>query len=373
MADYLDEGDSWDVYGRGKLLNEFESEVATVLGKEAGLLLHTGIMAQGIALKVWHERAGAPADAVVGLHPTSHLVLHEEDALQQLWGIASRPLGSAIECVRMEDVHAFMAALKEEEGEPSALAIVIELPQRENGGVAVPYETLVELRAWADDKGVKLHLDGARLWETRPFYKRDYSEIAALFDSVYVSFYKGLGAVVGAMLCGAADFIAEARVWARRAGGNPYHATYLADAMRCFRTRLTTFDSRLERLQSIVAALTDACPRLRFLPPVPHVPMVRIILACADEEEEEDETDELDARTRCEAAGKAAEQLAATVQLPRLRGLAGAMFAPPHLVGSPIMELTMGPLNADIDNDKWVSAFTAWIDATERCERDAKR
>jgi threonine aldolase len=67
---------------------------------------------------------------------------------------------------------------------------------------------------------VALHLDGARLWECRPFYGRDYAQIAGLFDSVYVSFYKTLGGIAGAALAGPADVIAEARVWQRRQGGN---------------------------------------------------------------------------------------------------------------------------------------------------------
>ena len=63
-----------------------------------------------------------------------------------------------------------------------------------------------------------LHLDGARLWESRPFYENArYAEIAALFDTVYFSFYKGLGGLAGGALAGPADVIAEARVWQQSA------------------------------------------------------------------------------------------------------------------------------------------------------------
>ena len=67
---------------------------------------------------------------------------------------------------------------------------------------------------------MKLHLDGARLWECQPFYARSYQEIVADFDSVYVSFYKMLHGLPGAMLAGPKDFIDEARIWMRRHGGN---------------------------------------------------------------------------------------------------------------------------------------------------------
>ena len=70
-----------------------------------------------------------------------------------------------------------------------------------------------------------MHMDGARLWESAPFYGRSYAEIAALFDTVYVSFYKGVGAIAGAALAGPADFIAEARVWQRRHGGDLVNST----------------------------------------------------------------------------------------------------------------------------------------------------
>ena len=60
-------------------------------------------------------------------------------------------------------------------------------------------------------RGVKMHMDGARLWEVQPFFDKPLSQICALFDSVYVSFYKGVAAMSGAMLLGTADFIAQAR------------------------------------------------------------------------------------------------------------------------------------------------------------------
>ncbi len=64
---------------------------------------------------------------------------------------------------------------------------------------------------WARERGTALHLDGARLWDVHaPFYRRPYAEIAGLFDSAYVSFYKGLGGIAGATLAGPADLVAAA-------------------------------------------------------------------------------------------------------------------------------------------------------------------
>src|SRR6202042_2369960 len=84
---------------------------------------------------------------------------------------------------------------------------------------------LAELSRACRARGVALHFDGARIWESQPWFDRPLSEIAALADSLYVSFYKGLGGLAGAALLGPADFIAEARLWRRRQGGTGYHLT----------------------------------------------------------------------------------------------------------------------------------------------------
>ena len=68
---------------------------------------------------------------------------------------------------------------------------MIELPQRMNGGATVLFEELAQISALCRERGVRLHCDGARLWEVAPFSGRPLPEICALFDSVYVSFYKG--------------------------------------------------------------------------------------------------------------------------------------------------------------------------------------
>lgn len=67
-------------------------------------------------------------------------------------------------------------------------------------------------------QGAAIHMDGARLWECTPYYARSPAAIAALFDTVYVSLYKGLGGLAGCCLAGAEEVIAEARIWRRRHG-----------------------------------------------------------------------------------------------------------------------------------------------------------
>ena len=74
--------------------------------------------------------------------------------------------------------------------------MLLELPQRELGGTLPTWDELVAQVTWARERGAAVHLDGARLWEATPFYDQSYDKslanIAALFDTIYVSFYKGL-------------------------------------------------------------------------------------------------------------------------------------------------------------------------------------
>jgi threonine aldolase len=93
---------------------------------------------------------------------------------------------------------------------------------REIGGQLPSWEELSAQSTWARAQDIKLHLDGARLWQCPHYYGKTLAEISDLFDSVYVSFYKDIGGISGAVLAGDRDFIAKAKIWQRRVGGNLY-------------------------------------------------------------------------------------------------------------------------------------------------------
>ena len=197
-----------DHYGRGERTERVERRVAELLGKEAAVFLPSGTMAQPIALRIWSDRRGV---RTVAFHPTCHLELHEERAYAHLHGLRARVVGDPHGLILLDDLEAIH--------EPIA-ALLLELPQRETGGLLPEWDDLVAQVEWARERGIAVHLDGARLWEAVPYYERSHAEVAGLFDSVYVSFYKGLGAMAGAALAGDADLVAEARIWQRRQGGN---------------------------------------------------------------------------------------------------------------------------------------------------------
>jgi threonine aldolase len=255
-----------DRYGTGPLIADFEAEIAALLGKEAALFLPSGTMAQPIALRIWADRSGRRA---VALHPTSHLELHEEGAYRVLHGLHGVLVGSPYQMLTLADL--------ERVREPVA-ALLLELPQRETGGQLPSWEDLTAQCAWARQRGAALHLDGARLWECRPFYERNYAAIAELFDSIYVSFYKTLGGITGAALAGPADMIAEARVWQRRQGGNLFRLfPYVLSARKALADRLGRIDAYVAHAQAVAEELA-ALPALSLLPALPQTNMFHLFI-----------------------------------------------------------------------------------------------
>ncbi len=254
-----------DNYGTGAVVEEFEREVATLLGKQAARFMPSGCMAQPIALRIWAERA---QNFHVAFHATSHLELHEERGYAELHGLEAILLGDPTRPTLAQDL----------EGLPPISTLLVELPAREIGGQMPSWDQLVELTDAARARGFKLHLDGARLWEAQVGYGRPFAEVCALFDSVYVSFYKGIGALSGAMLLGPADFIEEAAVWQRRQGGTLYSAlANIVSAQPRVSERLARLPLDHARARG-VAALFAATPGVRVLPEVPQVNMFHVFL-----------------------------------------------------------------------------------------------
>jgi threonine aldolase len=260
-----------DVYGRGSLISDFETEVAQLLGKESAVFMPSGTMAQQIALRIWSDRRHSPH---VAFHPTSHLEIHEQKGYQLLHGLHGVLVGPATGLMGLPDLDAV--------AEPLA-ALLLELPQREIGGALPAWGDLIAMLEWARLRGVFCHLDGARLWECRPFYQRPYSEIAGLFDSVYVSFYKILGGIAGAALAGPADFIAEARIWQRRHGGNLVQLyPYVLSARMGLRERLDRMEVYRDKAVEIASTLTSV-PGIRVTPDPPQTNMMHVYLSGSKE------------------------------------------------------------------------------------------
>jgi threonine aldolase len=259
-------GSQTDTYGDGGAVAELETKIAWGLGKPAAVFMPSGTMAQQSVLRVHADRRGRKT---ILFHPMCHLDWHEEQGYQRLHGLIGRPVGDQNRLMTLAELTKV--------AEPPA-ALLIELPQRDLGGQQPDWDGLVAQAGWARGRGAAVHLDGARLWESAVGYGRSHAEIAALFDTVYVSFYKGIGALPGCCVAGQEDVVAEVREWRRRMGGT-LHGMWpsAASALTCLGLRLPRFPGYLEHARAIASALSGL-PRVRVIPDPPQVPMMHILL-----------------------------------------------------------------------------------------------
>lgn len=255
-----------DVYGKGEFINGFEAEIAKYLSMEAAVFMPSGTMAQQIALRIWSERLNLKT---VALHATSHVEADEHQAYHYLHGLQTITLGTNNSAVLVKHLE----ELKEPVG-----TLLIELPMRVLGGMLPSWDELLELLNLAKSRSIKVHLDGARIWEASAFYDKPCSEICRLFDSVYVSFYKGIGGMTGSMLLGPKDFIEESRIWLRRHGGNLYTLTpYAVSAKLNFEKRINKMHEYRTRALSLAQALKEV-PGLIIKPNPPQINMFQVYL-----------------------------------------------------------------------------------------------
>jgi threonine aldolase len=203
-------GDS--VYGEDLAQNELEELAASVLGKEAAIFLPSGTMGNLVAMLVHAGRGGE-----VILEENAHIRTSETGGAAAVAGLMLRtvpgpegvPTPEEIEAViRAEDVHY-----------PRTSLICLETTHYRYGGIVPSLEAMEAVRSLADRRGIPVHLDGARIWNAAVALSVTPAVVAEHAHSVMASLSKGLGAPVGSVLAGEADFIAEARRYRKMLGG----------------------------------------------------------------------------------------------------------------------------------------------------------
>jgi threonine aldolase len=260
-----------DTYGDGGVVTDFERYIADVLGKPAAVFLPSGTMAQAATLRVHADRR---TSRTVVWHPYCHLAVHESEAYARLHSLVGRPAGEVERLLTTADLAAV--------AEPIA-ALLLELPQRDLGGQIPAWNDLVAQTGWARERGAAVHLDGARLWEAAAGYERSPAEVAALFDTVYVSFYKGVGALPGCCVAGSQGDVAQVREWRHRLGGTLYALwPAAASAMQLLPGTLAEMPARLAHARAIAAAVADV-PSVRAVPDPPQTPMLHLLLSTTAE------------------------------------------------------------------------------------------
>jgi threonine aldolase len=260
----------WDRYGAGGAVAQVEAELVEVFGTDAAAFFPSGTMAQQSALRVWCDRAGTRR---VALPDLSHLLVHESDGPRLLHGFRFEHLTTGPRTPTVDDLAAIPGSLA---------AVLVELPLRDAGCLLPDWDDLVALAAATRERGAAFHLDGARVWEAQASYDRPLSEIAALADTMYVSFYKGLGALAGAALVGREDVVAEARLWRHRMGGTLFHLTAEATTALVGMRARPRFGEQLAWARSLAQELPaqGVVPR----PGVPHIQTFQVYAAGAADE-----------------------------------------------------------------------------------------
>lgn len=225
-----------DVFGEDPTVNLLQERVAGILGKEAALFVPSGTMGNQTCVKV-HTR---PGDEVVA-ERGSHVFNYETGGAAFLSGVQLHILDGVRGVMTEEQIRKVIRPRVYYMSRTSL--VCLENTHNRAGGTIYPLEVIRKIRELADDAGIRMHLDGARLWNACVATGHTPLEYASLFDSVSVCFSKGLGAPVGSAIAGRADFIAEARRYRKIFGGGMRQAGVLAAAC------LYALDHHVERLK----------------------------------------------------------------------------------------------------------------------------
>lgn len=261
-----------DLYGDG-VVAELEKRVAALLGFPAAAFFPTGTMAQQVALRCWAGRTG---NRTVALHPLAHPEVHERGALGAVGGLRTVHPTREPRLPTADEIRGL--------DEPFG-TLMLELPLRDAGFVLPEWDELVEVVETAREMDAVVHFDGARIWECAPHFGRGLDEIAALADSVYVSFYKSLAGLSGAALAGPESLVEEARAWRHRYGGLVFQQYPAAlSALLGLERELPRLPSYVAHARTVAAALSaglaedSGVPWYRVHPEPPHTHQFQVWL-----------------------------------------------------------------------------------------------
>jgi threonine aldolase len=248
-----------DVYGLDPSVNELEAVAAGLMGKEAAVLMPSGTMANLAAVLSWTR----PADEVV-LEAGAHLLHYEAGGISGVAGCVPLGVPGHRGVLRAEDVR---RQLRQPDLHcPATTLLCVENTHNRAGGTVTPVPVMRELRELCDARAMKLHVDGARIFNAAVALDIPAAELVADADSVCFALSKGLSAPVGAVLAGSADFIGRARRARKMLGGGMRQAGIIAAAgLVALRTGISRLREDHEQARSLAARLAGL-PGLRVSP-----------------------------------------------------------------------------------------------------------
>jgi threonine aldolase len=285
------------------------------------------VIAQECLARVRSEQRGSP---YLALSPLSHIDVDEANGIEYIHNLRLVRLGR----------HAPFVLADLQRVRQRLAAVIVELPLRRAGFLLPPWRELERISAWCRDNEVPLHFDGARLWEAAAGYGRTLRTVAALADSVYVSFYKGIGGLAGCVVAGTRDCIDALEVWRARQGAALWTAyPYALSALDGLDRHLPRMPDYVRRARGLAARLRGE-PVCRIHPLEPAVNGFQVILAGT--------VDELKQRNRDFGAREKV-------------WLFNAFFESPF-EGSAVAEIVIGDAADDYTDDEacgWLREFQA--------------
>jgi len=211
-----------DVYGDDPTVNSLEERLAEMFGKEAALFAPTGSLANQLAIRM----LVAPGEELIA-ETNCHIVRAELGAAAVFSGITTRTFPSKNGSLIANDA----LNIARPNGGPylvSTTAIAIENTHNFGGGTIQPISEIKKLREGADEMGIALHLDGARIWNAHIASGTPLLEYGKYFDTISVCLSKGLGAPIGSVMLSTREMVSRARVWRKRYGGGMRQVGLLA-------------------------------------------------------------------------------------------------------------------------------------------------
>jgi threonine aldolase len=225
-----------DVFGEDPSINKLEAKAAEMFGMEAAVFCPSGTMTNQIAIK----NHTVPGQEII-CHEYSHVYNYEGGGIAFNSSCQVRPLPGPNGKLEPDSVAAALQNPLDHHAATSRL-VVLENTTNKGGGACYDLDTIDEIRAITNTKGLGLHLDGARLWNALVATGQTAEDYGKRFDSISICLSKGLGCPVGSLLLGSKDFIHQARFIRKKLGGAMRQAGYLAAA------GIYALDHHIERL-----------------------------------------------------------------------------------------------------------------------------
>jgi threonine aldolase len=225
-----------DVFGEDPTVNALETKIAALFGMEAGLFCPSGTMTNQIAIRL---HTGPQKEVIC--HQYSHIYLYEGGGIMAnsmasvklLTGDLGKITASQVaESINPDDVHA-----------PETTLVSIENTMNKGGGSIYTLDEIKPIHALCKEKGIKLHLDGARLFNALVETRESPADWGALFDTISICLSKGLGCPIGSVLLGTKADIKRAKKVRKVFGGGMRQAGFLAAA------GIYALDHQVERLK----------------------------------------------------------------------------------------------------------------------------